>query len=163
MGVVPRPAVLDYTTDNCSLVRAMQVLGERWTLVVLREVFIGVRRFEDIRQHTGIPRQVLTDRLGNLVDAGLLTREPYQDPGARVRHEYRLTPKGLDLQPALIALTRWGDRHLADEAGPPIEFRHRECGGSVDVVPVCSEGHHLPDPRQTVLEIGPGARPASPA
>ncbi|MDF9714713.1 helix-turn-helix transcriptional regulator [Nocardioides sp. ChNu-99] len=150
--------MLDHATDNCSLVRAVQVLGDRWTLVVLREVFIGVRRFDDIRRHTGIPRQVLTTRLATLVDAGLLHRAPYREPGARERHEYRLTEKGLDLQPALVALTRWGDRHLADPEGPPLEFRHRDCGASVDVAPVCSAGHVLTDPRETSIEPGPGAR-----
>ena len=92
----------------------MAVLGETWTVVVLREIFNGVRRFADMREHTGIPRQVLTNRLASLVEYGVLRREPYQEPGARVRHEYRLTAKGLDLYPVLTAVKEWGDRYLAD-------------------------------------------------
>ncbi|MDT9591533.1 helix-turn-helix domain-containing protein [Nocardioides zeae] len=152
---------IEVSTENCSLMRTLDVVGDRWTIVVLREVFVGIRRFEDIRRHTGVPRQVLTNRLGRLVDEGLLVREPYREPGARERHEYRLTPKGLDLQPAMIALTRWGDRHLADAAGPPVEFRHRECGEEVRTATVCAAGHVLDDARETRVVAGPGARPSA--
>ena len=86
----------------------MEVLGERWTMVVLREVFNGVRRFDDMRRHSGVPRQVLTDRLALLVDAGILRREPYREPGQRERHEYRPTDKGFDLYPVLVAVRRVG-------------------------------------------------------
>src|SRR3954447_25307922 len=90
-----------WSTDNCTIGRAMEILGERWTFVVLREVFNGVRRFEDMRRHAAIPRQVLTDRLTLLVEHDILRKEPYQAPGQRVRHEYRLTAKGFDLYPVL--------------------------------------------------------------
>src|SRR5687768_7969223 len=107
-----RPAALDWSVDTCTISRAMEVLGEKWTVVVLREVFTGVRRFADMCERTGIPRQVLTNRLASLVEHGLLRREPYQEPGARVRHEYRLTAKGLDLYPVLTAVKAWGDQYL---------------------------------------------------
>ena len=90
---------LEWSIDGCTIGRAMEVLGEKWTLVVLREVFSGIRRFDDMRVRTGVPRQVLTNRLAMLVDQGVLRRQPYREPGSRERHEYRLTPKGLDLYP----------------------------------------------------------------
>ena len=125
-----------WSVENCTLGRAMAILGERWTVVVLREVFLGVRRFDDIRHHSGIPRQVLSNRLAALVDHGILHRVPYQAEGARTRHEYRLTEKGLELQPVLLAITAWGDRHLADPAGPPTTFVHRgDCEQPVHVDP----------------------------
>src|SRR5215208_1487873 len=101
---------------NCSMFRAMDVLGDRWTLMVLREAFNGVRRFTDMQRELGIARNVLTDRLNFLVDAGVLERRQYQE--RPVRHEYRLTGMGRDLQPALLALMHWGDTHLSPE-GPP--------------------------------------------
>src|SRR5690349_24403690 len=109
-----RPSALDWSVDACTIGRAMGVLGEKWTVVVLREVFSGVRRFADMRERTGIPRQVLTNRLASLVESGVLRREPYREPGARVRHEYRLTAKGLDIYPVLTAVKAWGDQYLAD-------------------------------------------------
>ena len=117
----------------------MAILGERWTFVVLREVFNGVRRFDDIRRHSGIPRQVLSNRLALLVEQGVLRREPYQDPGERARHEYRLTEKGFDLYPVLVAIADWGDRYLADPEGPPVEFAHRDCGAPVHAELRCAE------------------------
>src|SRR3712207_1642851 len=106
-----RPEALDWSVDNCTVQRALQVLGDKWSFVVLREVFNGVRRFDDMRQRTAIPRQVLSDRLAMLVEQGLLRREPYREPGHRARHEYRLTPKGLDLYPVLVALNTWGSTY----------------------------------------------------
>ncbi|HEU4348126.1 MAG TPA: helix-turn-helix domain-containing protein, partial [Actinoplanes sp.] len=105
---------MDWAIDTCTIGRAMEILGERWTVVVLREIFNGIRRFEDMRARTGIPRQVLANRLNSLVENGLLRREPYRDPGSRERHEYRLTAKGFDIYPVMIAVKAWGDRYLAD-------------------------------------------------
>jgi DNA-binding HxlR family transcriptional regulator len=156
-----RPAALDWSVDNCTIGRAMGVLGERWTLVVLREVFSGVRRFEEMRVRTGIPRQVLTNRLAKLVGHGVLRRVPYQEPGARVREEYRLTPKGFDLYPVLVALREWGDRYLADPEGPPLMTAHRDCGAQVHTVLRCESGHELAGPREVVPRPGPGARRAT--
>lgn len=153
-----RPAALDWDIDNCTIGRAMAILGERWTVVVLREVFNGVRRFDDMRERTGIPRQVLTNRLGTLVDQGILRREPYREPGARVRHEYRLTSRGLDLWPVLAAVLEWGDRYLADPEGSPLTVEHRDCGAPVRPVLRCAAGHDIDDPRQVAPRPGPGAR-----
>ncbi len=135
----------------------MAVLGERWTLVVLREVFNGIRRFEDMREHSGIPRQVLTNRLNMLVEQGVLHRVPYREPGERERHEYRLTEKGFDLYPVLVAVREWGDRYLADPAGPPVDMVHRDCGSPVRVSLACAEGHEVGSPREVVTRPGPGA------
>ncbi|GAB4101140.1 helix-turn-helix domain-containing protein [Micromonospora taraxaci] len=153
-----RPAALDWSVENCTIARAMEILGERWTLVVLREVFTGVRRFDDMRVRTGIPRQVLTNRLANLVEQGVLSREPYREPGSRVRHEYRLTEKGLDLWPVLVAVLGWGDRHLADAEGPPLTVVHRDCDAPVRVELRCADGHDVERMRDVVPRPGPGAR-----
>ncbi len=136
----------------------MAILGEKWAVVVLREVFNGVRRFDDMRERTGIPRQVLTNRLALLVEAGVLRREPYREPGARVRHEYRLTDKGLDLYPVLVAVREWGDRYLADPGGPPLLTVHRDCGAQVHTQLRCEAGHDVCSPRDVIPRPGPGAR-----
>jgi DNA-binding HxlR family transcriptional regulator len=149
---------LDFSIDTCTIGRAMEILGERWTVVVLREVFNGIRRFDDMRVRTGIPRQVLANRLGSLVGHGLLRREPYREPGARLRHEYRLTAKGFDLYPVLIAVKTWGDRYLADPEGPPLSFEHRDCGAEVHPEVWCAAGHRVDEPRDVVPRPGPGAR-----
>ena len=111
------PAALQWSVENCTIQRTLDVIGDRWSLLVLREVFQGIRRFDDMTVRTAIPRQVLTERLRRLVDVGILKRVPYRVPGQRERHEYRLTDKGLDLYPVLIALQAWGNQYLADPRG----------------------------------------------
>ncbi len=148
---------LDWSVQNCTIGRSMEILGERWTVVVLREVFNGVRRFDDMRVRTAIPRQVLTNRLAMLVERGILRRTAYQAPGSRTRHEYRLTDMGLDLYPVLVAVKDWGDRYLADPVGPPLTTEHRECGEVVHAVLRCEAGHLLTSPRDVVPRPGPGA------
>ncbi|RHW27641.1 transcriptional regulator [Nocardioides immobilis] len=155
----PRPPALDWSVDNCTLGRTMEILGERWTVVVLREVFFGVRRFDDIRRHAGIPRQVLTNRLATLVNQGLLHKVPYREEGTRTRHEYRLTDRGLELQPILLAITQWGDRHLADPQGPSTVFVHRDCEEPLQLQVCCAGGHRVASPREVATRPGPGARP----
>ncbi|MBQ1045322.1 MULTISPECIES: winged helix-turn-helix transcriptional regulator [unclassified Micromonospora] len=157
-----RPAALDWSVENCTIARAMEILGERWTLVVLREVFNGVRRFDDMRVRTGIPRQVLTNRLAMLVERGVLRREPYREPGSRPRHEYRLTGMGLDLWPVLVAVLGWGDRYLADPEGSPLSVAHRDCGAEVRVALRCAEGHEITEARDVLPRPGPGARRRAP-
>jgi DNA-binding HxlR family transcriptional regulator len=152
------PAALEWSADNCTIGRTLDVIGDRWSLLVLREVFQGIRRFDQLTVRTTIPRQMLTDRLDRLVADGLLRREPYQEPGQRSRHEYRLTDKGLDLYPVLIAMQQWGDAYLADPDGPPIEFVHRDCGEPLDLVLRCQAGHELVSSRHVAGRIGPGAR-----
>src|SRR4051794_22401621 len=152
------PAALDWSIDTCTIGRAMAILGEKWTMVVLREVFNGIRRFDDMRARTGIPRQVLTNRLSSLVEQGVLRRVPYREPGARERHEYRLTGKGFDLYPTLVAVKAWGDRYLADPDGPPLSLVHRDCDAEVHPEMHCAAGHRVTEPRDVVPRPGPGVR-----
>ncbi|CAN5559551.1 helix-turn-helix domain-containing protein [soil metagenome] len=161
VGMTTSPPALAYSTENCTVGRTMAILGERWTFVVLREVCNGVRRFDDIRRHSGIPRQVLSNRLALLVEHDILHRAPYRAEGERERHEYRLTPKGFDLYPVLVAIAGWGDRYLADPEGPPVEFAHRDCGAAMRVETVCADGHRVTEPRDLVPRPGPGARPTA--
>ena len=157
IDVMTAPEALQWSVDNCTIQRSLEIMGDRWSLIVLREVFQGIRRFDDMTVRTAIPRQMLTARLRRLVDDGILRKAPYRVPGQRERHEYRLTDKGLDLYPVLIALQQWGNRYLADPAGPPIEFAHRDCGEPVELVVRCAAGHDLADSREIVGRIGPGA------
>jgi DNA-binding HxlR family transcriptional regulator len=152
-----RPAALDWSVENCTIGRTMEILGERWTVVVLREIFSGLRRFDEMRERTNIPRQVLANRLALLVDQGVLRRHPYQEPGSRARSEYRLTPKGIDLYPVLVAIREWGDRYLADPEGPVLRTEHRDCGAQVHVELRCEAGHRVPSARAVVPRPGPGA------
>jgi DNA-binding HxlR family transcriptional regulator len=153
-----RPAALDWSVDNCTIQRALQEMGDRWSLIVLREVFQGVRRFDDLTVRTAIPRQVLTARLRRLVEADILKRVPYQEPGQRARSEYRLTAKGLDLYPVFVALRAWGEAYLVDPDGPPMLFVHRDCGEPVELGMRCSDGHEITRSRDVVGALGPGAR-----
>src|ERR1043166_5862023 len=123
-----QPWILDYDSANCAIGAAVAIMGERSTFLVLREAFNGVRRFDDMQRRTGLARQVLSDRLARLVAEGLLRKVPYQASGQRSRHEYRLTEKGLDLYPMLVAMMQWGDKHVVGAAGPQVLLKHRDCG-----------------------------------
>ena len=153
---------LEYETGNCSIQRTLDVIGEKWTLLVLREAFNGVHRFEQIRDHVGVSDPVLAARLRRLVAAGVLEAVPYREPGRRTRHEYRLTAKGRDLYPVLIALLQWGDRYCADPAGPAVGVTHRECGEPVTAVVECRAGHRIGSPRDARAAPGPGATARTP-
>lgn len=157
------PPALAWSTANCQISRAMAVLGEKSTLLVLREVFNGVRRFDDIQHHSGISRQVLSNRLALLVEHDILHRVPYRPERGRERHEYRLTPKGFELYPVLVAVAEWGARYYADAEGPPVEIAHRGCEAPVHTRLVCAEGHTLADHREAAPRPGPGAIPAESA
>ena len=133
--------------SRCSVAGTLAVIGEKWSLLVLREAFLGVRRFADFQRMLGAPRAVLTDRLTTLVDQGILRRVPYQVEGERQRHEYRLTQKGLDLYPTLVALRQWGDQYLHDGQGAPLAMEHRDCGADVGVEVTCAAGHVVAGPR----------------
>ncbi|WP_214318928.1 winged helix-turn-helix transcriptional regulator [Nonomuraea sediminis] len=150
MSVIPRP-------NNCSIERTLDIVGEKWTFLVLREAFGGVRRFADMQATTGAPRQVLSARLQRLVDEGLMRKEPYRVPGQRQRDEYRLTDKGRDLYPILVALMHWGDTYTADDDGPPMLMTHRDCGAPVEQYMRCADGHEVHGPREVTALIGPGA------
>jgi DNA-binding HxlR family transcriptional regulator len=149
---------MDYDSANCAIGAAVDIIGERPTFLVLREAFNGVRRFDDMRRRTGLPRQVLSDRLARLVREDLLRKVPYQDAGQRTRHEYRLTSKGMDLYPVLVALMEWGDRHALGSAGPQVLLRHRDCGEPVRLQLFCQAGHSLESAREITPVPGPGAR-----
>src|SRR3954465_14516751 len=128
--------------SRCSVAGTLAVVGEKWSLLVLREAFLGVRRFADFQRVLGAPKAVLSDRLATLVEQGVLVRVPYQAEGERQRLEYRLTAKGRDLYPTLVALMQWGDTYLAD-GPPPLELQHRDCGAAVHLELVCDAGHRL--------------------
>ena len=153
-----RAWILDYDSANCAIGATVGLIGERPTFLVLREAFNGVRRFADMQHRTGMPRQVLSDRLARLVGEGLLRKVPYQENGQRGRHEYRLTEKGLDLYPVLVALMEWGDRHAVGPAGPQVLLEHRDCGEPVNLQLACRAGHVLGSAREVTPVPGPGAR-----
>lgn len=150
---------LDQSTENCSVQRTLEVIGEKWTLQVLREAFQGVRRFDAMRDHLGVSDSVLSARLRTLVGHGVLDRTEYRVSGARRRYEYRLTEKGRDLYPVIVAMLSWGDRYRADAEGPALGVFHADCGASIDVELRCARGHRLSGPREAYAEPGPGARP----
>jgi DNA-binding HxlR family transcriptional regulator len=140
---------------NCSIARALDVVGEWWTLLVLRDVFLGMRRFEAIQADLGIARNVLSDRLTTLVDHGVLVRRRYQEHPDR--YEYVLTEMGRELVPVLHALMRWGDRWLSPE-GAPMLLVHRECGRPVEASEHCEHCGVAVDARSMRLVRGPGWR-----
>lgn len=141
--------------QRCSMARSLAVVGDRWTLMILRDAFLGVRRFDDFQARLGISRAIVAERLDLLVEERVLARRPYQE--RPLRHEYRLTPKGLDLHPAVLALVDWGDRHYAGEAGPPLIRRHKGCGCDFHPVQTCSECGEPVDARAVEVRAGPGA------
>ena len=126
----------DYKGQVCSIAATLELIGERWSLLIIRDIFNGNRRFDQIQGSLGIARNVLTTRLQRLVDEGILERRPYiHNPP---RQEYFLTEKGLDLWPVLIAMLGWGDRHLAGPEGPPMMIVHKgDCGGEVSDRGIC--------------------------
>jgi DNA-binding HxlR family transcriptional regulator len=160
-GVESVETRLRYSDENCSIKGTLEIVGEKWSLLVLREAFFGIRRFDDFHRALGCARNLLSERLAKLVDQGVLERVAYQEPGQRRRHEYHLTEKGLDLQPALVALMQWGDRWTADPDGPSVEVLHRGCGAAVNAVLACEHGHSTLAPQDTEAVPGPGARVAA--
>jgi DNA-binding HxlR family transcriptional regulator len=153
-----RPWVLDYDTEACTIGAALAIVGEKWTFLVLREAFNGIRRFDDIRRRTSAPRQILSDRLARLVEQGLMRKVPYREPGQRSRSEYRLTEQGLALFPLIVALLEWGNEYAATPAGPAAELTHRDCGAPVHLELRCAEGHLVDSAREVTPVPGPGAR-----
>lgn len=147
---------LSHRFDGESVGRALTLLGERWTMLVMREAFFGVRRYGQLARNLKIPRPTLSSRLRTLVDAGLLERVRYaQDPD---RYEYPLTEAGRDLFPAIVTLMRWGDTHLAGPEGPPIVLRHDACGEIADPRLVCKHCGLEVDAHNVAPEPGPGFR-----
>jgi DNA-binding HxlR family transcriptional regulator len=143
------------TREPCSVAQTLEIVGERWTLLVLREAFFGVRRFDQFQRNLGIARNILAARLQTLVGHGILERRLYQERPER--YEYRLTQKGLDLYPALVSLMRWGDEHLNAEAGAPVVLIHEACGHDAAPRLTCSHCGEPVGPHDIRPEVGPGA------
>jgi DNA-binding HxlR family transcriptional regulator len=143
---------------TCSVAQCLETVGEWWSLLIVRDAFFGVSRFDDFQQRLGIARNVLAQRLEHLVDRGILERVAYQD--RPVRYDYRLTDKGRDLWPVLTTMRQWGDRWVSP-AGPPVQMVHKSCGHPAAAVPSCSECGEPMDPGSTRLVAGPGAREPS--
>lgn len=145
----------DYEGQNCSVARTLELVGERWTLLILRDAFFGVHRFDHFQQRLGIARNTLQSRLEGLVEAGLMRRVPYQERPERF--EYRLTRAGVDLWPAVVSLMQWGDRYADRGDGPPVRLLHRDCGGAVDPHRRCDRCGEDLDAWDVVAAPGPGA------
>jgi DNA-binding HxlR family transcriptional regulator len=138
----------------CSMARALDVVSSKSALLILREAFYGTARFDDFAERAGISEPVAATRLRELVEAGLLAREPYREPGQRTRMAYRLTDKGAELLPVLVALMQWGDRWLQPD-GPPVLLRHADCGEIVRAELRCAAGHQA-TAEELDLTVGPG-------
>ena len=145
----------DFSEMTCSIARSLAVAGEPWSPLVLRDVWVGIRRFDDIQRDLGISRKVLAERLKHLVDAGMLERSPYSERPPR--HEYVLTPKGFEFVDVLMAMAAWGDRWTAGDAGPPALRRHRACGEITQIEMHCSVCGELLSSADIDVEAGPGA------
>lgn len=148
-----------YDSRACSVARTASFLGQRWTLVILRDLMNGVRRFDELQAHLGVARDILSSRLEELVTHGLVEKVPYREPGARTRTEYRLTEAGWELRTIMISIMHWGDKHLAGPEGPPMRVVHASCGDEVNVRIECAQGHDATG--EVRLEPGPGAVPVS--
>jgi DNA-binding HxlR family transcriptional regulator len=153
-GVPPRT---DFDAIDCSISRTMAILGEPWTPLVLRDLFIGITRFDRICAHLGVSRKVLAERLNHLVSAGVVTRKAYCD--RPVRYDYLLTDKGWDLCDVLLAVTAWGDRWTTGLSGPPAVLRHRGCDHATSAVIGCA---HCRQPLHAAeVEVTPVRQPTS--
>lgn len=150
-GVVQRTSFEDV---NCSVAQCLEVVGEWWSLLIVRDAFLGVRRFDDFQARLGISRNILNQRLTTLVGHGVLKKVPYSEHPPR--SEYHLTDKGRDLWHVITAMRQWGDRWAAPE-GPPVQVVHRACGHVAEAVPVCSHCGERIDARSVRGVAGPGA------
>jgi DNA-binding HxlR family transcriptional regulator len=159
MSEVLDPKATDWSTEGCTIEAALNIMGDRQTFLILREILTGKRRFSEILELTGLSRQVLSDRLAKLLDGGLVRQHTYQAPGSRPRAEYRLTDKGFDLYPVVLALLEWGNRYECGPDGPLVKYEHRDCGAEIHLVARCDAGHDVTDPRDAMPRPGPGARP----
>jgi DNA-binding HxlR family transcriptional regulator len=133
-----------YADGSCTIGRALDVVGTRSAMLLMREAYYGTTRFDDFARRVGITEAVAATRLKELVTAGLLTRQPYREPGQRTRQEYRLTDMGRDLLPVALSLMQWGDRYLTGSGRGPVRIGHADCGAEVGVEIRCAEGHVVP-------------------
>lgn len=138
----PTAGAAGWEGGSCPIGLALGVVGQTWTLLLVREAIRGVRRFDEFQSRLGVSRPLLSQRLSMLVEEGILERVPYREPNQRSRHEYHLTPKGEDLYPVMIALRQWGERYQL-EGEPATIVEHRGCGAAVGVQLVCEAGHEL--------------------
>ncbi|MBB5954016.1 DNA-binding HxlR family transcriptional regulator [Saccharothrix tamanrassetensis] len=143
-----------YDGQICSVARTLEVVGERWTLLIVRDALLGVTRFDGFLGRLSIARNVLSDRLSGLVEHGVLERVQYQDRPPR--HEYRLTNRGRELTTVILSLREWGDRHLAGEAGPPQLSEHADCGGRITTRVVCERCAEQVPPGRVVTRPAQG-------
>jgi DNA-binding HxlR family transcriptional regulator len=134
----------DYESQVCSIARTLDIVGERWTILIVRDLFNGLSRFDAVQQHLGVAKDLLSRRLTTLVEAGVVEKVGYQDEGQRSRFEYRLTPAGRELQALTVALVDWGDKHTAGDGGAPFALRHDGCGAVVHAHLRCENGHEIP-------------------
>jgi DNA-binding HxlR family transcriptional regulator len=139
-----------YEGQVCSIARSLELIGERWTLLIVRDIFRGQRRFDALQRDLGIARNVLANRLDRLVEEEILVKRRYQERPPR--YEYMLTEKGIDLWPVLVSLVKWGDRHEPGGDGPPVVVRHRDCGGEIDDHFTCEECGERVWARQAYVE-----------
>ena len=143
----------DIDQQPCSLARTLAIIGDNWTLLVLRDCFMGVRRFDDFQQRLGVTRHVLSDRLRKLTEGGVLDKVAYQE--RPLRHEYRLTAMGKELYPVIVHLAQWGDKHLAGEHGAPLTRYHRQCGEPLEAQLQCSHCGDTVKPSDIRVEENP--------
>ena len=141
-----------YEGQICSIARSLEVIGERWTILIIRDAFLGIRRFDDFQKSLGVARNVLQQRLARLIEHGILERVRYQEKPERF--EYRLTEKGVDLWPTIVTLIAWGDKHAPDPAGPPVVLTHRGCGGKVNDRRICERCDALLTARDVTVKPG---------
>jgi len=144
----------DIKHEPCSIARTLSVIGDRWTLLIIRNAFLGVRRFDDFQAQLGVTRHLLTDRLNLLVDEEILHKIPYQEKPTR--YEYKLTRKGRELYPVLMTLVQWGDKWMAGENGPPIEYFDRESGAKIEPILVDQQSGKPITPYDTEVRMGAG-------
>jgi DNA-binding HxlR family transcriptional regulator len=147
--------VSEFPRDTCSVANALEIIGDRWTIHVLRESFLGVTRFEQFRRNIGVAKNILSDRLNTLVAGGVLERRLYNERPPR--YEYRLTAKGVDLYSVLIELMRWGNKWTPSADGPGVILEHRTCGKTIEPALACPECGELLEPRTLRARPGPGA------
>ena len=144
----------DFSQMPCSIARSLAVAGEPWSPLVIRDVYVGISRFDELQRDLGISRKVLAERLAHLVDTGMLERRPYSERPPR--HEYALTSKGQEFVDVLMAMVRWGDRWTGGDDGPPVLYRHRACGRIASAEPHCSECGEPMHSTDVEVEPGPG-------
>lgn len=144
-------------TLPCSLARTLSVVGDRWTLLILRNAFMQTRRFDDFYTQLGITKHLLSDRLKKLVASGVMEKRAYQEKP--IRYEYRLTEKGLDLYPIMLSLVAWGDKWMDEGRGPPLQYKHKNCHQLMKPTLICSECGEALDPRDVEPIPGPGLVP----